>query len=87
MTMPEISRFLGVVIGMFHREHGPPHFHAMYGEYNITVDIKTGVVTGQFPKRALRHVLEWYDLHQRELMENWELAQQRRPLNKIPPLE
>lgn len=85
--MPEISRFLGVVIGMFHREHGPPHFHAMYGEYNITVDIKTGVVTGQFPKRALRHVLEWYDLHQRELMENWELAQQRRPLNKIPPLE
>lgn len=85
--MPEISRFLGVVIGMFHREHGPPHFHAIYGEYNITVDIKTGVVTGQFPKRALRHVLEWYDLHQRELMENWELAQQRRPLNKIPPLE
>ena len=85
--MSEISRFLGVVIGMFHREHGPPRFHAMYGEYNITVDIKTSVVTGQFPKRALRHVLEWYDLHQRELMENWELAQQRRPLNKIPPLE
>ena len=87
MTMPEISRFLGIVIGMFHREHGPPHFHAMYGEYNITVDIETGVVTGQFPQRALRHVLEWYDLHQRELMKNWELAQQRRPLNKIPPLE
>ena len=68
-------------------EHGPPHFHATYGEYDITVDIETGVVTGQFPRRALRHVLEWYDLHQRELMENWELAEQRRPLNKIPPLE
>lgn len=85
--MPEISRFLGIVIGIFYREHGPPHFHATYGEYDITVDIETGVVTGQFPKRALRHVLEWYELHQRELMENWELAQQRRPLNKIPPLE
>ena len=85
--MPELSRFLGIVIGMFHREHGPPHFHANYGEYEITVNILTGVVTGRFPRRALRHVLEWYELHQRELLENWELAQQRLPLNKIPPLE
>lgn len=75
------------MIGIFYREHGPPHFHATYGEYDITVDIETGVVTGQFPRRALRHVLEWYDLHQRELMENWERADQRRPLNKIAPLE
>lgn len=85
--MPEISRFLGIVIGMFHREHGPPHFHAAYGEYHITVDIRTGAVTGQFPRRALNHVLEWYELHKRELMENWELAGQRLPLNKISPLE
>lgn len=85
--MPELSRFLGIVIGMFHREHGPPHFHANYGEYEITVNILTGVVSGRFPRRALRHVLEWYELHQRELLENWELAQQRLPLNKIPPLE
>ena len=72
---------------MFHREHGPPHFHVTYGEYDITVNIVTGVVTGQFPRCALRHVLEWYELHERELMENWELAQARRPLNRIPPLE
>lgn len=85
--MPEISRFLGIVIGMFHREHGPPHFHAAYGEYQITVDIRSGTVTGQFPRRALSHVLEWYELHKKELMENWELADQRLPLNKIPPLE
>ena len=85
--MPEISRFLGIVIGMFHREHGPPHFHAAYGQYQITVDIRTGAVNGQFPRRALSHVLEWYELHQRELIENWELAEQRLPLNKIPPLE
>ena len=69
--MPELSRFLGIVIGMFHREHGPPHFHANYGEYEITVNILTGVVSGRFPRRALRHVLEWYELHQRELLENW----------------
>ena len=85
--MPEISRFLGIVIGTFYREYGPPHFHAAYGEYHITVTIETGLVTGQFPKRALRHVLDWFDIHQRELEEDWNLAQQRRPLNKIPPLE
>lgn len=85
--MPEISRFLGIVIALFHREHGPPHFHAKYGDYEITVNIETGVVTGQFPPRALRHVLEWYDLHRTALMQNWDLAQERQPLNKIPPLE
>ena len=61
--MPEISRFLGIVIAMFYRDHVPAHFHAMYGDYEITVTIETGIVTGRFPRRALRHVLEWYELH------------------------
>nr|VFJ54184.1 MAG: protein of unknown function (DUF4160) [Candidatus Kentron sp. DK]VFJ55728.1 MAG: protein of unknown function (DUF4160) [Candidatus Kentron sp. DK] len=39
--MPEISRFLGIVIRMHFREHIPPHFHAEYQEYEITVDIET----------------------------------------------
>ena len=85
--MPEISRFLGIVIGMFTREHPPPHFHAAYGEYQITVDIQSGVVHGDFPKRGLRHVLEWLDLHQGELLENWERVQARKPPHKIAPLE
>ena len=37
--MPEISRFLGIVIAMFYNDHAPPHFHAMYGELEIRVDI------------------------------------------------
>ncbi len=39
--MPELSRFLGIVIGMFYREHGVPHFHAVYGEHEISVEIET----------------------------------------------
>ena len=85
--MPELSRFLGIVIGIFPREHPPPHFHAVYGEYQITVGIETGVVQGEFPKRALRHVLEWLDLHQAELLEDWELVQAGHPPKKIAPLE
>lgn len=56
--MPEISRFLGIVIAMFHRDHNPAHFHAYYGEFMITVEIETGTVSGKFPRRALTHVLE-----------------------------
>ena len=85
--MPEISRFLGIVIAMYHRDHPPPHFHAYYGEFEVTVEIETGVVSGRLPRRALRLLLEWYDLHREELAANWTLAQQRKPLHPVAPLE
>ena len=85
--MPEISRFLGIVIYMYYKDHNPPHFHAEYGEYTITIELETGVVDGKFPRRALSAVLEWYELHKEELMKDWELAQEKKPLNKIEPLE
>ena len=85
--MPELSRFLGIVIAMYYRDHGPAHFHAYYGDFEITVEIETGVVNGNFPKRALSHVLDWSALHRRALLEDWQLAGQRKPLNKIEPLE
>ena len=85
--MPEISRFLGIVIGMFFNEHGPAHFHATYGDYKMTVEIESGQVRGEFPSRAQRLVLEWAALHKEELRENWNLARQRQPLRRIAPLE
>ena len=85
--MPEISRFLGIVVYMLYDDHRPPHFHAEYGEYRITVGIHTGVVEGRFPRRALRAVTEWYELHREELLADWLLAEQHRPLQAIAPLE
>ena len=85
--MPELSRFLGIVIGIFPREHPPSHFHAVYAEYQITVDIQSGAVHGDFPQRALRLVLEWLDLHRDELVEDWDLIQAGHPAKKIAPLE
>ena len=72
---------------MFFNEHGPPHFHAVYGEYKITVEIESGAVRGAFPTRALRLVLEWASLHREELLTDWERARQRQPLIRIEPLE
>jgi len=85
--MPELTRFLGIVIGMFYREHGVPHIHAVYGEYEISVEVETRTVHGQFPPRALKLVLEWISLHTAELLENWQLAKQGQPLKRIAPLE
>lgn len=64
-----------------------PHFYASYGGFDIEVFIGDGVLTGTFPKRALRHALECYDLHRDELRENWDLAAARKPLERIAPLE
>jgi len=85
--MPTISRFLGIVIAMYWHDHAPPHFHAKYAQYEITVEIRTGVVEGKFPKRALRHVLEWYELHKDELLADWDLCTQEETPYPIDPLE
>lgn len=85
--MPVISRFLGIVISMLWNDHAPPHFHARYGEYEITVDIQSGVVKGEFPRRALRHVLEWYEIHKEELVTDWDLCRQAEMPKPIEPLE
>ena len=85
--MPELCRFLGIVIYMLYDDHKPPHFHAEYGDYRISVDINSGVVEGRFPPRALSAVLEWYGLHKGDLLEDWDLAEKHQPLKKISPLE
>lgn len=85
--MPELSRFFGVVIKMYHSEHGPPHFHAIHAEHEITVEVESGIVQGSFPSQALRRVIEWAELHRWELLANWERARQHKRLERIPPLE
>ncbi len=64
----------------------PPHFHIEYQGYEAIVTIKDGIVEGKIPRRALKMVYEWLDLHQEELLENWKLSQTEKPLNKIEPL-
>ncbi|NPV02922.1 MAG: DUF4160 domain-containing protein [Brevinematales bacterium] len=85
--MPEICRFLGIAIYIYYRDHSPPHFHAVYNQYEIKIELETGIIEGTFPRHALKAVLEWYELHRDELHEDWELATARSPLKKITPLE
>jgi hypothetical protein len=85
--MPKISRFLGILIFMNWRDHNPAHFHARYGDYEISVTLDGFIVKGEFPRRALLHVLEWAQAHQEELKQNWVLVQQGKAPRQIQPLE
>lgn len=72
---------------MFPDDHSPPHFHAKYGESAISVIIANGEIVGRFPNRALRFVLEWWELHQAELADNWDRLRAGKAAVRIPPLE
>jgi len=68
--VPEICRFYGIIIRMYYRDHGRPHFQAKYGGEEISVDIEhMTIFEGSLPPRATKMVREWADLHQSELME------------------
>lgn len=86
--MPEISRFFGIIITMYHSEHPPPHFHVRYGEQKAVITIESlTLLRGKLSPRVFGMVMEWATLHQTELLENWHLARQNEVLQKIEPLE
>ena len=72
---------------MNYNDHLPPHFHAEYQDYEVTVEIVNGNITGKMPRRALRMIWNWLDEHKAELEENWTRARNRQVLLDIAPLE
>ncbi len=82
--MPVITRFYGILIKMYFREHGTPHFHAVYNEYNGVFDIDTlEMIEGDLPTRAQRMIREWAQQYQEELKDMW----QSQAYKKLPGLE
>ena len=84
--MPVLSRFYGLIVYMNYREHNPPHFHARYQGFEVSIEIESGIVKGHMPSRALKLLFEWMDIYKEELLENWKLAQQMKALKEIKPL-
>lgn len=86
--MPRISEFFGIAIYIYWRDHGPPHFHAVYGgdELRVAID-DLSVLTGRLPPRVVGFVIEWAALHQEDLRTAWRQAQALEPLDPIEPLE
>src|SRR5437016_10261874 len=88
--MPELSRFFGIVIRMFPEAGGPhhlPHFHAYYQEHDATFSIDpVDTVAGSLPRRQIRLVEAWAELHQNELRSDWSRLQRGEPPEPIEPL-
>jgi len=84
--MPVIARFYGILIKMYfsQSEHGVPHFHAIYGEFNAVFAIESlDMLEGDLPARAHRLVREWAEQYQRELLDMWA----RQEFRQLPGLE
>jgi hypothetical protein len=85
--MPEISRFLGIIIRMYPFDHNPPHFQAYYGEHEALFTIEPLEMTKEkLPHRVHGLVIEWASMHIEELKENWKTLQKGQIFNKIDPL-
>lgn len=89
--MPTLSMFYGIIISMYYfdnKQHNIPHIHAHYQEYEAIFDINsTEIIDGNLPKNKLRLVLAWIEIHRDEIIANWELAVQGRPVYPIDPLK
>ena len=87
--MPELSRFYGIIIYMYAKDHPPPHFHARYAEDVAVFTIANSeIVAGNLPRRAVRLVQDWSEIHRDELERNWEESQKDAPnFRKIEPLK
>ena len=73
---------------MYADDHNPPHFHARHGEFRALVEIATGnMMQGTMPRRALRLIQAWVEIHEKELLHNWKEGQKESPdFSKIEPL-
>ncbi len=82
--------FYGIIVRMYCApgEHNPPHFHVYYQDYKAIVDIKTCEITaGNLPRKQSKLVLAWAELHQDELLANWEIASRGELPFPIEPLK
>jgi len=88
--MPIISMFYGIIIRMYlldNLHHNLPHFHAKYAEFEASISIEEGeVLAGELPRKQLRLVQAWLELHRDELQADWEIAVSGENPYKISPL-
>lgn len=85
--MPEISRFFGIVIRMYFKDHNPPHFHVSYEKYEASISINNlSIIEGNLPPRIYGFVVEWASIHKEELLSNLNKARDLKTPTNIQPL-
>ncbi|MHB8931461.1 MAG: DUF4160 domain-containing protein [Melioribacteraceae bacterium] len=85
--MPEISRFMGMVIQMYYRDHVLPHIHIRDAETTCTIDLDGNILGGKLPLHKLHIIQRWMTLHKKELERNWNLVKDKELPERIAPWE
>jgi len=83
--MPEISRFMGIVIQMYYDDHSTPHIHARHSENRCKIDIEGNLIGGTIPLTKLHIVKRWVILHKEEILENWKEIRNGKQPQRIEP--
>ena len=84
--MPEVCRFLGIIIRLNYNDHNPPHFHATYNEFEAAIEINNlEILSGKLPPKVFGLVVEWALIHQEELKNLWSESR-KGSFFKIDPL-
>ena len=85
--MPEISRFLEIIIYMYFKDHNPPHFYVKYENYEASINIKDlKIINGNLLPRIFGFVVEWLMIHKEVLLDNWRAIIDLKSPKKIQPL-
>lgn len=82
--------FYGIIIRMYCApgEHNPPHFLAYYQDHKSIIDINyCDIIEGSLPKKQLKLVLAWAEIHKDESLANWELSMNSELPFEIEPLK
>ncbi len=89
--MPVISMFYGIIIRLFYfdnQQHHCPHIHVHYQDESAVIEIPSGkVLEGKLKSSKMKLVQAWIEIHQDELMADWELAVNGDEIFKIDPLK
>jgi hypothetical protein len=70
--MPCIKVIESIKIYIYSRDHNPPHFHAIYAEYEELIEIKSlKTYSGKLPKAQRKKVINWAETKQDFLLNQW----------------
>jgi hypothetical protein len=73
MGVPTISRFHGITIRMYFRDHTPPHFPAWASGKKASVRIDpVEVLQGSLDRKHFYLVKRWAETHRIELEDHWD---------------
>jgi len=88
--MPTISMFYGIIVRMYYFDtvqHNKPHIHVHYQDDSAVIEIPNGtLLEGKLPKQKMKLVEAWIEIHQEELIADWQLAVNGESVFKIDPL-